>query len=256
MKRIIDTTLWGTLILLLGPSMMIVASWNALPGDALYGTKIALERTALAIARPSYTTGTVLQMKLTERRYAEAKQLLASKQSIQGLPYFQQQLAETKKAIEKAPDKQTQVALATQYINTLSTVANELEAQKQTITTAAPRQSSQPPQLPQAPQSPPNNFPNADSGGCFDAPDGEPNLALALADQHTNAGSGSTGHTLTLSRQYPNPHSDRLGNHDRSYPGHARRCRPPNRPNPEARHPNHRGAPIACGREGGKEGEG
>lgn len=140
MRGVIDKVLWGTLFLLFGPSVMIVASWNALPGDNLYGVKLTLEKAALAIASPSYATTGNLQMKYTERRYAEAKQLLASKQSIAGLPYLQQQIAQTKNTIENAPDKAAQVALAKQYINALTTVSTDLETQKQSITTG-----SQPP---------------------------------------------------------------------------------------------------------------
>lgn len=158
MRIILDKILWSALLLLFGPTVMIVASWNALPGDNLYGVKLVLERTALAVASPSYATSGTLQIKYTERRFAEAKQLLASKQSIQGLPYLEQQIAETRKAIESAPNKEAQVALAKQYITTLSTVSTELEAQKQTITTSSPPQS---PQYPQTPQSPPTNPPSA-----------------------------------------------------------------------------------------------
>lgn len=137
MRLILDKILWGTLIVLFGPFVMIVASWNALPGDNLYSVKLALEKTALALASPSYATSGNLQIKYTERRFAEAKQLMASKQSIQGLPYLDQQIAQTKKSIENAPNKETQVALAKQYINTLSTVSTDLETQKQTITTSS-----------------------------------------------------------------------------------------------------------------------
>ncbi len=138
MRSIVDKILWGTLLVLFGPSVMVVASWNALPGDNLYGVKLALERTALTLASPSYATAGTLHIKYTERRYAEARQLLASKQSIRGLPYLEQQIAETKKAIENAPSQETQVALAKQYINTLTTVSNELEEQKTAITTTPP----------------------------------------------------------------------------------------------------------------------
>lgn len=134
MRAILDKALWGTLLFLFGPSVMVVASWNTLPGDYLYGTKLALERTALAIVSPSYATVGNLQIKYTQRRYAEAKQLLASKQSVTGLPYLQQQITQTQHAIRRAPDKTTQVALAKQYINTLATVSNDLETQKQSLT--------------------------------------------------------------------------------------------------------------------------
>lgn len=134
MRLILDKILWGTLIILFGPTVMIVTSWNALPGDNLYGVKLALEKAALALASPSYATSGNLQIKYTERRFAEAKQLMASKQSIQGLPYLDQQIVETKRMIDAAPNKEAQIALAKQYISTLSTVSTDLEIQKQAIT--------------------------------------------------------------------------------------------------------------------------
>lgn len=153
MRLILDKILWGTLIILFGPTVMIVASWNALPGDNLYNVKLALEKAALALASPSYATSGNLQIKYTERRFAEAKQLMASKQSIQGLPYLNQQIAETKRMIDAAPNKEAQVALAKQYITTLSTVSTDLETQKQSITMTSP-------QAPQIPQTPPTNTPS------------------------------------------------------------------------------------------------
>ena len=44
MRAVFDKILWGTLILLFGPTVMIVASWNSLPGDTLYGVKLGMER--------------------------------------------------------------------------------------------------------------------------------------------------------------------------------------------------------------------
>lgn len=138
MRLIVDKILWGALILFFGPTVMIVASWNTLPGDSLYGVKLAMERAVVTIASPSYASSGTLQIKYTERRYAETKQLLASRQSIEGLPYLQQQIAETKKMIDNAPNKEAQVALAKQYINTLSTVSTDLEVQKQTYVSPQP----------------------------------------------------------------------------------------------------------------------
>ena len=157
MRAVFDKILWGTLILLFGPTVMIVASWNSLPGETLYGVKLTMERAMAVIASPSYASSGALSIKYTERRYAETKQLLASRQSIEGLPYLQQQIADTKKMIDNAPDKAAQVALARQYINTLSSVSTDLEVQKQAVTTASPQN----PQTPQIPQTPPTNPPTA-----------------------------------------------------------------------------------------------
>ena len=161
MRAVIDKILWGTLLVLFGPTTMIIASWNALPGDPMYGVKLTLEKAALAVASPSYASSGTLQIKYTERRYAETKQLLASRQSIEGLPYLEQQIAETKKMIENAPNKESQVALAKQYINTLASVSTDLEAQKQSYVAPQPMRGS--PSLPSANPPPTQNNPTASS---------------------------------------------------------------------------------------------
>ena len=53
--------------------------------------------------------------------------------------------------IDNAPDKAAQVALARQYINTLSSVSTDLEVQKQAVTTASPQNPQTPPNSPNAP---------------------------------------------------------------------------------------------------------
>lgn len=183
MRAILDKMLWGALIVLFGPSVMIVASWNALPGDSIYGVKLALEKTALALASPSYATAGTLQIKYTERRYAEAKQLLASKQSIQGLPYLEQQIAETKKAIEKAPNKEAQVALAKQYITTLSTVSTDLETQKQSITQSSQPLTSVPTRPTAVPTSEVKEVPTSEVNKSTPAPTPRSNAAPAASDE-------------------------------------------------------------------------
>jgi len=150
MRTVIDKILWGALIVLFGPTVIIVASWNSLPGDKLYSVKRSLERAMIIAASPSYASTGALQIKYTERRLAETKQLLASRQSVEGLPYLTQQIAETKRMIVNAPNKQTQVALAKQYLTTLSTVSSDLETQKQAVT------SNSLPQLPPSDTAKPN----------------------------------------------------------------------------------------------------
>ena len=96
MRAFLDKILWGTPLVLFGPSTMIVASWNALPGDRMYGIKLALGKNCPSHRQSLLCHKRQSQIKYTERRYAEAKQLMASKQSIQGLPYLEQQIAQTK----------------------------------------------------------------------------------------------------------------------------------------------------------------
>ncbi len=109
----------------------MLASWNALPGDQLYGTKLAFESTLLALTKPSLAASGTLSIKYTERRFSETKQLLADRHSVEGLAYLNRQVEETKTIIADAPRSTTQQELARTYLVTLQNVSVQLEQQKQ-----------------------------------------------------------------------------------------------------------------------------
>lgn len=138
MRKILDYFSWGFLLVFLIPSVLIVASWNALPGDRAYGVKLALESTLLFVARPSYAADGALNVKYTERRFSETKRLLADRQSVEGLPYLERQVAATKAVIDRAPSVQAKRELAKVYLATLKDVAGQLEQQKVALAAAAP----------------------------------------------------------------------------------------------------------------------
>lgn len=137
MKKFFDTAIWVSLFILFVPTTLIIGSWNSLPGNFMYPVKLALERTLLVVASPSYLASSQLQVKYTERRFSETQTLLSEKHSVEGLPYLARQVETTKVAIEKAPDPQTQQVLTRQYIATLTQVSYGLEQQKQVITVGA-----------------------------------------------------------------------------------------------------------------------
>ncbi len=143
MNKIFDTIVWGFLLLFAVPSVMIVASWNSLPGDQLYGMKLSMEQALLVLASPSYSAKGSLQVKYTERRFSEAKRLLADKASVEGLVYLGNQVDTTKTVIVQAPNAKTQKELAHAYIATLNTVATQLEQQRH-VAAASP---ASPPQV-------------------------------------------------------------------------------------------------------------
>lgn len=133
MRKFFDSFTWLFLLAFLIPSTLIVASWNSLPGDSIYGIKLTLERSLLVLVSPSYIAKGTLEMKYTERRFNETKRLLASKQSVEGLPYLNAQVASTKAVIEQAPDSKVQAQLAKSYIDTLTSVSSQLEEQKRSL---------------------------------------------------------------------------------------------------------------------------
>ncbi len=109
---------------------MIMASWSSVPGDATYGMKRAFESLALVLARPSYDAQASLNEQYTKRRLEEAKVLLSSHQSTEGLSYLSQQITATKAMIQNAPTQQKKQEAAKKYITTLQSVSTELKEQK------------------------------------------------------------------------------------------------------------------------------
>lgn len=65
------------------PSILIMISWNAIPGDTLYPVKTGLEGIALGVTINT-PLAPKLTVKYTERRFTEANQLLSAKGSTVG----------------------------------------------------------------------------------------------------------------------------------------------------------------------------
>ena len=130
MQKIVDYITYGFIAVFALPTVLIMVSWNSVPGDMTYGVKRAFESAALVLARPSYDAQTSLNEQYTKRRLDEAKVILASHQSTQGLSYLSQQIAATKAMIQNAPTQEKKQEAAKKYITTLQTVSTELKAQK------------------------------------------------------------------------------------------------------------------------------
>lgn len=136
MRKFLNSFTWAFLIVFSIPSVLIVASWNSLPGEALYTVKLGLEQSLLFVASPSVQAKESLQIHYTERRLSDAKRMLSEKHSVEGLPYLSYQVTSTKQTILQAPPGQSQKEAAQKYIATLSQASAELEQQKLTMTTS------------------------------------------------------------------------------------------------------------------------
>lgn len=119
------------------PTVLIMASWNSLPGEPMFGVKRAFEQGLVFFVKPSYTAEASLNMQYTKRRMEEANVLLAKNQSAEGLTYLSQQIKTTKKMIQRAPTQEKKREAAKQYITTLQGVSQELKKQQKTTRTVA-----------------------------------------------------------------------------------------------------------------------
>ena len=139
MRKIVDFISWGFVAVFALPTVLIMASWNSLPGQPLYGVKRVFEDVLLLLAKPSYTAEANLHVQYTERRMGEVKVLIAKDQSSEGLTQLSQQIRATKAVIERAPNKEVQKQIAQRYISTLQNVSDELRnADTRTGTTPVP----------------------------------------------------------------------------------------------------------------------
>ena len=91
-------------ILLMFPTIAIMATWNTLPGAKLYPTKRYLENIALRLVGNNFTVRADLQTQFVEQRFSEAETLL-SQSSDTGLNELLKQIQATKTDIIEAQSK-------------------------------------------------------------------------------------------------------------------------------------------------------
>lgn len=125
-----DSFMWGFLIVFFVPTTLVVASWKAIPGDVFFPAKIATEKSALFILSPSSLASGSLQIRYTERRLGEAQTLMAMKQSVTGLTYFEKQMEETKQQILQTSDPKIRGQLAREYAQSLTDMSVVLAKEK------------------------------------------------------------------------------------------------------------------------------
>lgn len=139
MKKFLNILSWSLLTSFLVPSGLILASWNAVPGDALYGVKVNLEKSLIKVT-PSLALQSSLEVSYTERRLTETEQLLAdaykAQETILSLNNLDAQVAQAQYAIENVSDPTQKTALAERYIDTLARIASKLEENKQNLAAA------------------------------------------------------------------------------------------------------------------------
>ena len=87
------------------PSFLILISWNALPGDGLYGIKTGLEDVALAITIRT-PIASAFSISFTGRRFDEANRLLSKKGSTVGYTLLVAEARETQTIIVDQRDTQ------------------------------------------------------------------------------------------------------------------------------------------------------
>jgi len=112
------------------PSLAILVTWNALPGDRLYPVKRNLENMALKIVGNNLQAQTALRSQFINRRFNEAFTLIAKSSSTEGLTELTVDVQAAKEVIVTADNPQERKVAAQQLIIQLSAYNQKLEQKK------------------------------------------------------------------------------------------------------------------------------
>ena len=97
-KSILSWIGTGFAALLFIPSLLIMVSWGAIPGDRLYSLKTGIEDTSLSVLGKTKLASS-FSVKYTDRRYSEAIVLLDKKGSTAGYTLLVAEAKESKKLL-------------------------------------------------------------------------------------------------------------------------------------------------------------
>lgn len=129
-----DLTTWILLFALAPLTILILFSQNSVPGDFVYPVKIGLEDIILAAASVSPSTRVAFRTDLTQRRFAEAQQLLVTKGDTSAYSGFvseidsaQQDLSTLSNSQDKIQNSDKLLAKIDQYQAQLSQVQNQIQ---------------------------------------------------------------------------------------------------------------------------------
>ncbi|MEI8232451.1 MAG: DUF5667 domain-containing protein [bacterium] len=126
-------------VILMVPTVAIMASWNSLPGDKMYPTKRYLESVALKLVGNNFSAKASLQIQFVDQRFNEAETLL-SESSSSGLTDLVQQIKVSKTEIIAAKTKvgSKDIAVAEQKSQKLVTQLKEYNQKLETTQQATP----------------------------------------------------------------------------------------------------------------------
>lgn len=137
MKKSIDIFVWAILLFLITPSGMVLASWNAVPGDYTYSWKLSLEKVLLWVLSPSDTLQSTTQVKIAERRFGEVEQVIGSEYTVESLENLNQQLDTTTSNVLEISKDEARSEVTDKYIASLKEMSNSLSEQKSKAQTGA-----------------------------------------------------------------------------------------------------------------------
>ncbi len=132
MRKFLGTFATVFAIFFFAPTGLILASWNAIPGDTLYPTKRAFESVALAITVKT-PIGSALSLNFTDRRFKEADKLLTTKGSTLGYSLLVESAQQTQQLISDQKDSKK----AADFIASIDEYQKSIDAKSVALQTQA-----------------------------------------------------------------------------------------------------------------------
>lgn len=127
-KSILSTIVTALAAFLSIPCLLIIVSWNALPGEKLYSVKTGLEDIPLSLLGKTALASN-FSVKYTERRYDEAIVLLDKKGSTAGYELLIAEAKESKERVIKTSDKKN----AEELLSKINEYQENIEKKKSEI---------------------------------------------------------------------------------------------------------------------------
>ncbi|MBI5126865.1 hypothetical protein HZA76_00200 [Candidatus Roizmanbacteria bacterium] len=131
-KKIIDYGVWVIFFVFFGYSSLFYVTKDSLPGDKLYGAKLAAEKILIASSSVLYKQ-VDFQINFVARRFDEVTKVLASKYGTESLERLDGQVVETAETITNIKDPVERKEAAAKYVAQLSSISSGLANEKQKI---------------------------------------------------------------------------------------------------------------------------
>jgi hypothetical protein len=136
-KKFLNIFLTGFAAFFSIPTILILASWNAIPGESLYSIKTGLEDVVLTLTINT-PLASAFSVNFTDRRYTEATKLLAKEGSSVGYELLVAEAQQTQNIVIKKKD----VKNGAQLINKIEEYQTQIQEKKVEIQTQAANQPS------------------------------------------------------------------------------------------------------------------
>ncbi len=147
LRKVIDYGVWVVFFTIFGYSSLFYVTKDAVPGDRLYGAKLATEK--VLIASSSILNKQVdFQINFVARRYDEINKVLASKYGSESLRRLDGQVVETGETIANIKDPEQRKEAASKYVAQLNYISSGLANEQQRFVPSYQPNPTLPPEIP------------------------------------------------------------------------------------------------------------